>query len=331
MIEPKSIFPLISICIPTYNRPDLLCVAINSCLQQSYSNIEILVGDDSKNDCSIQAIAGLLKIHGDRIRYFRNIPSLGQGDNVNNLFRLAKGDLLTLLHDDDFFYSNSLVALFKCWETYPDLSAAFGRQKIVDMKGTVLEKETERFNNTLFRTVDRIGLLPTPVEAGLRQMFPNNGYLVTSEIARRVGYRSFNVVGDACDYDFALRLCLQEKKICFCGDYISAYRYTDVAVSSNAITGHSVHHLLSTLNFPDDVMPILRWAKRHSAPTAVPAYALIGDWRNAVRILYSSDYRKDIRDIAKFVYHVMLVLGAITFGADGAKYLQKMMRKLFGV
>lgn len=42
--------PLVSILIPTYNRPHYFKIALESALAQTYSNIEIIVGDDSTNN-----------------------------------------------------------------------------------------------------------------------------------------------------------------------------------------------------------------------------------------------------------------------------------------
>ena len=95
----SSFNQLVSICVPTYQRPDLLRQAIASCLAQTYSDIEIIVCDDSKDDASKQMVQSLNK--SQKIRYYQNRPALGQAGNVNRLFDLAQGDRLVLLHDDD--------------------------------------------------------------------------------------------------------------------------------------------------------------------------------------------------------------------------------------
>ncbi len=80
----------VSICLPTCNRPDLIVECIESCLAQTHTNIEILIGDDSKDDRTQRMIATRYQ-HEPRIRYVRNTPSLGQARNVSSLFNRASG------------------------------------------------------------------------------------------------------------------------------------------------------------------------------------------------------------------------------------------------
>ena len=50
---------LITICIPTFRRPDLLVEAIQTCFQQNYRPLEILIGDDSMDEKSFDLTRGL--------------------------------------------------------------------------------------------------------------------------------------------------------------------------------------------------------------------------------------------------------------------------------
>ena len=82
----------ISICIPTYNRPDLLTLALESCFKQTLLPNEILIGDDSINNETEILINEIIKNNKTNIiiRYFHNKPSLGQFRNVHNLIMLFK-------------------------------------------------------------------------------------------------------------------------------------------------------------------------------------------------------------------------------------------------
>ena len=91
--------PVVTIAIPTYNRADTyLPVALRSALQQTYSNIEIVVSDNCSTDHTQEMVRGI----GDpRIAYFRHDPGIGQKNNYNFCFERAKGSYFLLLHDDD--------------------------------------------------------------------------------------------------------------------------------------------------------------------------------------------------------------------------------------
>ena len=90
--------PLISIAITTYDRVSLLEETINCVLKQSYSNIEVLIGNDNaKRD-----IKSLFpNINDNRIKWINHEYSLGYIDNVNKLFDMSTGDYFTTISDDD--------------------------------------------------------------------------------------------------------------------------------------------------------------------------------------------------------------------------------------
>src|ERR1700761_5759568 len=121
----ENTLSLISICIPTYQRPDLLAEALESCFAQTYTQFEIVIGDDSQDVDTERLVAGYEIAYPGRIRYERHIPSLGQNRNVNDLFARARGSRLLLLHDDDRLLPDALRSLAKLWEDLPTLDAAF--------------------------------------------------------------------------------------------------------------------------------------------------------------------------------------------------------------
>ncbi|OJE49080.1 glycosyl transferase family 2 [Bacillus proteolyticus] len=100
--------PLVSILIPTFNRPHYFKIALESALAQTYSNIEIIVGDDSTND----ATEILMKRHYlpnyKNITYIRNSATLGQFNNSLMLLEQSNGEYINFLMDDDIFYSNKI-------------------------------------------------------------------------------------------------------------------------------------------------------------------------------------------------------------------------------
>ena len=90
--------PLVSIIIPTYNRPNYLQRAIESALNQTYSNLEIIVVDD----CSTNNLLSIIEIFNDkRIKYFRNAENRGAVYTRNRGISLCSGEYINFLDDDD--------------------------------------------------------------------------------------------------------------------------------------------------------------------------------------------------------------------------------------
>jgi len=99
----KTIFPLVSILIPTYNRPEYFKLALDSAINQTYRNIEIIVGDDSTDNRTELLIKRDYLPRLKNVVYYHNENNLGQFENDLKLFAMARGEYINYLMDDDLF------------------------------------------------------------------------------------------------------------------------------------------------------------------------------------------------------------------------------------
>lgn len=98
----------ISVCIPTFNDEVALSHCLQSVCSQTLKNIEIIISDDSHSD----AIERVVKEKNDaRIRYKRNTPSLGAPANWNAALKMSQGNIVTLLHQDDWYRTPNTLAI----------------------------------------------------------------------------------------------------------------------------------------------------------------------------------------------------------------------------
>ena len=105
--EPHRPVPKVSILIPTYNQAAFIREAVESALAQSYSPLEVLVGDD----CSSDETAGILIGYSDpRLRCIRNPTDRGRCGNYRNLLSFATGDFIVNLDGDDYFTDPDFIA-----------------------------------------------------------------------------------------------------------------------------------------------------------------------------------------------------------------------------
>ncbi len=100
--------PLFSVVIPTYNREKSVLNAINSVLNQTFIDFEIVVVDDGSTDNTKESIESL----GDeRIRYVLHEKRSGANAARNTGINSARGDYISFLDSDDIFLENKLFCL----------------------------------------------------------------------------------------------------------------------------------------------------------------------------------------------------------------------------
>ncbi len=120
---------LVSICTPTYNRPELLERTLRSCLAQTFQDFEIIVTDNSTNDLSAQMIE---RLNDSRIRYFKNEKNLGPVGNTSRAVSLAKGKYIKILMDDDLIKPECLEKMVEALEKNPAAGVAMAPMEIID-------------------------------------------------------------------------------------------------------------------------------------------------------------------------------------------------------
>ena len=101
---------IFSIIVPTYNRSHLLPRAINSILNQTYSNFEIIIVNDGSTDNTGEIINSF---NDNRIIYHNNEVNKGVLAVINIGFNLAKGKYIALLGDDDELLPNALETVVR--------------------------------------------------------------------------------------------------------------------------------------------------------------------------------------------------------------------------
>lgn len=127
---------LVTIAIPTYNRADFyLRQALTCALNQTYSNIEIIVADNCSTDDTRTLVAD---IADSRLRYFRHEVNIGGNNNFNFCVGQAKGKYLLLLHDDDLVDEDFVETCVQAAADTPDVGMIRTGMRRIDMHGNVV-------------------------------------------------------------------------------------------------------------------------------------------------------------------------------------------------
>jgi len=100
-------FPLVSVVLPMRNRADVVGEALTSVLQQSYSNLEVIVVDDASTDDSVAEVE---RVADPRVRVVRNEGEHGAAAARNVGLRHANGRYLAFQDSDDWWHPEKLAA-----------------------------------------------------------------------------------------------------------------------------------------------------------------------------------------------------------------------------
>ena len=163
--------PLVSILIPTYNQPEYFRQALESALNQTYPNIEIIVSDDS-TDNRVERVASEYK---DRIQFFKHGKDYRNESaserallNIDNSLELSHGEFVNILLHDDIIYPQKISKMMKFFTGNDGdrIAIVSSARDLIDNNGNFLGRVdlVEQMNfyggrDSIFFTGDEVGRL----------------------------------------------------------------------------------------------------------------------------------------------------------------------------
>ncbi|GLP99822.1 hypothetical protein GCM10007891_16760 [Methylophaga thalassica] len=123
--------PLVSIIIPCYNREKYIRDAIDSCLRQTYPNIEIIVVDDGSKDNSVDVV----KTYKDKVKL---IVQQNGGVSVarNTGLKASNGEFLIFLDSDDWISDDLVKEHVKTFQKWPEIDITCANSKSIMPDGS---------------------------------------------------------------------------------------------------------------------------------------------------------------------------------------------------
>lgn len=136
--------PLVSIGIPTYNAAQYIEKTIQSALNQTYTNLELVIVDDCSTDATVEIIRAL---NDPRITLHINEKNLGPTETWSRTLSLAQGAYFKLLCHDDVLYPESIERQVEILAAEPSLVMVAANRDIIDAQGELLMRP-RRFKQT---------------------------------------------------------------------------------------------------------------------------------------------------------------------------------------
>ncbi|WP_303674274.1 glycosyltransferase family 2 protein [Vampirovibrio chlorellavorus] len=229
---PEQALPLVSIIMPTHNAAAYIGQSIQSVLNQTYPNWELLIADDASTDETGHIVASFNDV---RIHY-QKLARVGHPAGVRNAaLRHAKGELIAFLDSDDLYYPDTLAKLSTPLLNNPNLISAYGFADQIDHQGNPLPNPIQ--------LVEAPPEKSGPEQPAQPHRYPASHYahswdrIVTSQIScllaglmirrsawEQIGYFNETLCGPE-DYEFYVRMFLHNHAGVLClNDYVYQYR-----------------------------------------------------------------------------------------------------------
>jgi len=267
----------LSICIPTFERPDLLRRALQSISDATgdANEVEILVSDDSQDDRSARICEAMFAQWPGRARRIENRPKLGLVGNFNRCVAAASGRHILILHDDDYLLPGAVAAVLLAAKATPMRHVMLFGVDVVDMSGRLRRRQSFR---------REIHLKP---EDALLQVISNSSYVrfpgivVAADAYAAVG--PFDTAfGGTTDLDMWIRLfrrfgveCLQP--------IISAYSVHDEAHTAGMFNPDTIASVLTIFDRVAEQHVVPQHVLRHCEADFLAQFILGGAYRHLRR------------------------------------------------
>ena len=128
-------FPLVSVGVPTFNRPVGLKKCLEHLLQQTYRNLEIIISDNCSTDPDVQRIIQDHVSKDKRVKHFRQPENIGLENNFNFLYAASSAPYFIWMSDDDYFDANYIEECVKFLENNGDIN------KLESLKPVIIDSQ----------------------------------------------------------------------------------------------------------------------------------------------------------------------------------------------
>ena len=214
--------PKVSVVIPTYNRADILPYAVNSVLQQTYGDFELLICDDASPDHTAAVVA---QWQDPRIRYIRHPQNIQRSRNMRSGYEAAQGEYFIKFDDDDALTPDFLARTVAVLDQHPNVDFVCTDHWIINARNQRDEAATQANSAKWGKDQLQEAVIPDLVT----ETFERQSLQVGSTLFRRASLAAVDFMrfeADGCeDFDLLVRLALAGQTGYFIPERLMEYRF----------------------------------------------------------------------------------------------------------
>jgi glycosyltransferase involved in cell wall biosynthesis len=133
----QRIQPKVSVIIPTYNRGKFIGAAVQSVLDQTFQDFEVIVVDDGSTDQTADIVQAFFS---EKVQYVYQ-PNCGRSNARNHAIEMAKGRYITFLDSDDLYLPNKLALQIDYMDAHPEIGMVYTSAHCIDENGVRTKDE----------------------------------------------------------------------------------------------------------------------------------------------------------------------------------------------
>lgn len=212
----------VSVCIPTYNRSNYLKYSVNSVLNQTYSDFELIICDDGSTDDTSKIVSNF---SDNRIIYIQHKQNIGRSKNMRSGFEKAQGEYFIKFDDDDGLTFDFLAKTVKVLDEHKNIDFVCTNHWIIDANNNRDEIVTQKNSDKWGKSNLKKGLINDLIyQTFVLQSLQVGSSLFRYDALKDVDY--MNPLADGCeDFDLLVRMAIAQKKGYFLPDLLMEYRF----------------------------------------------------------------------------------------------------------
>jgi len=222
--------PLVSCLIPFYNHNHFIKRTLDSILEDTYSNKEIIIINDGSSDKDDSSITTWISSHKDQIKInYISRKNIGLTKTLNELIGIAKGKYIVLCASDDYLINNTITNRVAILEKNP-------HKLLLLSDAIVVDNNNNKTHNSSLTELYTADLEKYYSDDGLKEEIINQWsiagatHLINKDLYDKVGLYNEDLIVE--DFDFFLRVSAKNY-ILFDNQQVSAYRQHETNVSND--------------------------------------------------------------------------------------------------
>ncbi len=185
--------PRVSVIMPVYNNAEYIGEALDSILNQSFQDLEIVVCDDASDDGTTAILEDYAEANPDRVKLIRNSENRGKEYSMNRCLKIADGEFIARMDGDDISHKDRILKQVSFLDEHPEYTFVSASMMLFDENGSfgaiILEGE------------------PNLVEFSYRSPFPHASVVIKRSAFLRIeGYSIGKRYERVQDWDLFVRL-----------------------------------------------------------------------------------------------------------------------------